>query len=310
MRIALLGRTRWLVDAGEALRSAGHDIVVVATARDEPFYRCGPEDFAALAARSGADFLGVVSLADPAVRDRLASARADLAVSINWPVVVGADVIELFPRGVVNAHCGDLPRYRGNACPNWAILNGEERIGLCAHMMEAGALDAGPVLLRDYLPVADDTYIGDVYAWLDRRIPTIITDAISGLARGELTPAPQPADPSLALRCYPRRPEDGRIDWRQSVAAIHRLVRASSRPFAGAFATLEDGRRLTIWRARPFAHETPFCAVPGQVMLRAQGDPVIACGSGALRLEEVEVEGMEGEDGRPLAGRSVRARLL
>lgn len=310
MRIALLGRTRWLVDAGEALRRAGHAIVAVATAKDEPFYRCGPEDFAALAARSGADFLGVVSLADPAVRDRLAAARADLAVSINWPVVVGADVIDLFPRGVVNAHCGDLPRYRGNACPNWAILNGDERIGLCAHMMEAGALDAGPVLLRDYLPLADDTYIGDVYAWLDRRIPTIIADAVSGLAQGALAPAPQPDDPGLALRCYPRRPEDGRIDWRQPVAAIHRLVRASSRPFAGAFATLEDGRRLTIWRARPFAHETPFCAVPGQVMLRAQGDPVIACGSGALRLEEVEVEGMEGEDGRPLAGRSVRARLL
>lgn len=310
MRIALLGRTRWLVDAGEALRRHGHDIVAVATARDEPFYRFGPADFEALAARSGADFLGVVSLADPAVHDRLGAARADIAVSINWPVVVGADVINLFPRGVVNAHCGDLPRYRGNACPNWAILNGEARIGLCAHMMDAGSLDSGSVLLRDQFSIANDTYIGEVYAWLDRRIPTIIADAITGLETGVLTPTPQPADPSLALRCYPRRPEDARIEWRQPVAAIHRLVRASSRPFAGAFATMEDGRRLTIWRARPFVHEVPFCAVPGQVMLRDQGDPVIACGSGALRLEEIEVEGMAGDDGRSLVGRSLRMRLL
>ncbi|WP_416916221.1 MAG: methionyl-tRNA formyltransferase [Roseicyclus sp.] len=309
MRIALLGRTRWLIDAAEMLRRDGHDIVSVVTAREEPFYQCGPAEFEALAARSGADFLGVASLGDPSVLHRLVAARPELAVSINWPVVVDAAVIGLFQYGVVNAHCGDLPRYRGNACPNWAIINGEERIGLCAHLMEAGALDAGPVLLRDYMPVTEDTYIGDVYFWLDRRIPTLIAEAISGLAEGALWPSPQPDDAALALRCYPRRPSDGRIDWHQSVTAIHRLVRASSRPFSGAFASLEDGRRLTIWRARPFHSVTPFCAVPGQVMLRANGDPVIACGTGALVLEEVEVEGMEGGDHRSVVGRSLRMRL-
>ena len=309
MKIALLGRTRWLIDAGDALRQAGHSIVAIATAKEEPFYHCGPDDFSALAARSGADFLGVVSLADPTVRDRLALAEADIAVSINWPVIVGSDVINMFPQGVVNAHCGDLPRYRGNACPNWAILNGETKIGLCAHMMEPGALDAGPILLRDYFAVTDNTYIGDVYAWLDQRIPTIIAESISELAQGRLEPVPQPADPALALRCYPRRPEDGRIDWHKPVREIHRLVRASSRPFDGAFTTLEDGQRLTIWRAHPFEHKIPFCAVPGQVMLRVDGDPVIACGSGALRLEEIEISDSDAGDARSVVGRSVRSRL-
>lgn len=310
MRIAILGRTRWLIDAADALRKAGQQIVAVATARSEPFYSCEPSDFSALARRSAADDLGIVSLADEAVKGRLAEHQADIAVSINWPVVVDAEVINLFPLGIVNAHCGDLPRYRGNACPNWAILNGEERIGLCAHMMEADALDAGPVLVRDYLPVADNTYIGDVYAWLDRRIPTIIVEAISGLEQGVLSPEPQPEDPAFALRCYPRRPEDGRIDWHQPVSAIHRLVRASSRPFAGAFASMEDGRRLTIWRARPFEHGMPFCAVPGQILLRADGDPVIACGTGALRLEEIEMDDTDCEDAHSIVGRSVRARLF
>lgn len=291
MRIAVLGRTRWLVDAADALRAEGHEIVAVATARAEPFYRCGPEDFSALAARCGADDLGVVSLSDPAVRDRLRRSGADVAVSINWPVIVGAETIGVFPHGVVNAHCGDLPRYRGNACPNWAILNGEARIGLCAHMMEPGELDSGAILLRDYFPVTEETYIGDVYGWLDRRIPSILAEAISGLARGEITPVPQPTDPSLALRCYPRRPEDGRIDWSRPVEAVHRLVRASSRPFAGAFAHLEDGRRATIWRATPYCHPVPFCAVPGQVLLRHRDDPVVACGDGALLLQEIEIEG-------------------
>lgn len=309
MKIAVLGRTRWLLDTARALMASGHDIVAVATAKSEPFYRCGPEDFVSLASGAGTVGFGVVSLSDVAVRERLRACGAELAVSINWPTIVGADVIGLFPRGVVNAHCGDLPRYRGNACPNWAILNGEERIGLCAHMMEPDEVDAGAVILRDYLPVGSDTYIGDVYAWLNQRVSTLLVEAIEGLEAGRLVPQPQPTDPSLALRCYPRRPEDGRIEWKVDVAQIYRLVRASSRPFEGAFSYLDDGRRVTVWRARPFAHDLPFCAVPGQVMLRAGSDPVIACGRGALRLEELEIDGLDAHAAKRAVGGSVRGRL-
>jgi methionyl-tRNA formyltransferase len=310
LRIAILGRTKWLLDTARALMAGGHDIVAVVTARSEAFYGCGPEDFANLASAAGATDFGVASLADVEVRERLLACGAELAVSINWPTIVGADVIDVFPLGVVNAHCGDLPRYRGNACPNWAILNGEERIGLCAHMMEPDAVDAGAVILRDYFPVRPDTYIGDVYVWLDRRIPTLLFEAIEGLASGRLVPEPQPSDPVLALRCYPRRPEDGRVNWSADVTQIDRLVRASSRPFAGAFSTLDDGRPVTIWRASPFVFGAPFCAVPGQIMIRKDGDPVIACGAGALRLEEIEVDGVDFAEVKKFVGRSVRARLV
>jgi methionyl-tRNA formyltransferase len=309
VKIAVLGRTRWLLDAARAIMAAGHDLVAVATAKAEPFYQCGPEDFSRLASDTGAENFGVVSLSDIAARERLRACGAELAVSINWPTIVGADVIGLFPRGVVNAHCGDLPRYRGNACPNWAILNGEPHIGLCTHMMEPDAVDAGAILLRDRIPVAADTYIGDVYAWLDRRIPTLLEETINGIAAGRLMPEPQPKDPLVALRCYPRRPEDGRVDWSFDVTQVHRLVRASSRPFAGAFAHLDDGRRVTIWRASPFAHDVPFCAVPGQIMLRVADDPVIACGKGALRLEEVAIGDLDAGGAKAAVGRSVRGRL-
>lgn len=309
MRIAVIGRTRWLLDGAEALMAVGHDVVAVVTAKSEPFYRCGPEDFSRLASAAGAENFGVVSLSDISVRERLRAIGAELAVSINWPTIVGVDVIGLFPRGVVNAHCGDLPRYRGNACPNWAILNDEERIGLCAHLMEPDMVDAGAVILRDYFAVSADTYISDVYAWLDRRVPALLVEAIDGLGTGRLVPQPQSSDPSAALRCYPRRPEDGRIDWSTDVARVHRLVRASSRPFGGAFSHLDDGRRVTVWRACPFVHDVPFCAVPGQVMLRVGGDPVIACGRGALRLEELEIEGLDADEAKVAVGRSVRGRL-
>lgn len=310
MKIAILGRTRWLISTADACATAGHTIVAVATTRSESFYRCGTDDFAALAKRTGADYLGKVSLSLPEVQARLATTGADIALSINWPTIVGAEVIDLFPLGIVNAHCGDLPRYRGNACPNWAILNGDPHIGLCAHKMAPDAVDAGPILLKDYFPVSVNTYIGDIYAWLDGRIPTLLAAAIDGLARGTVTPIPQPTDPALALRCYPRRAEDGRIDWRLNVEAVHRLVRASSRPFDGAFTCLEDGRQVKIWRASPFIHPQAFCAVPGQVMLQVEGDPVIACGEGALRLEEVEIEALQSDEAKALIGKSLRARLV
>ncbi|MGB4116685.1 MAG: formyltransferase family protein [Polaromonas sp.] len=310
MKIAILGRTRWLIDTADACAAAGHSIVAVATARSESFYKCGSDDFSLLAARTGAKYLGEVSLSRPEVQAQLAATGADIALSINWPTIVGAEVINLFPHGIVNAHCGDLPRYRGNACPNWAILNGDSHIGLCAHRMAPDAVDAGPILLKDYLPVSATTYIGDVYDWLDGRIPTLLAAAIDGLAKGIVTPTPQPTEPALALRCYPRRAEDARIDWRLSVDFVHRLVRASSRPFDGAFTCLEDGRLARVWRASPFAHPQPFCAVPGQVMLRADDDPVIACGEGALRLEEVEIAGMQPDDAKKLIGKSLRTRLV
>lgn len=308
-KVAILGRTRWLIDAADRLANAGFQIVCVATAKAEAYYNCGPDSFRELARRHGADYLGIVSLSRDDVRARIAAADAEIAVSVNWPTRLNSRTISLFPLGIVNAHCGDLPRYRGNACPNWAILNGEERIGLCAHLMDAEEIDSGPVIARDFLPADGQTYIGDVYRWLDIRIPSLLEEAVRGLVSGNLQPVPQSTDPKLSLRCYPRRPEDSRIDWRQSAEQIHRLVRASSRPFQGAFAFLESGERVTIWRAEPSADLGPFCAIPGQVMFVDRGEPVIACGQGALRLQDVEIAHLSPDDAKAAIGRSLRARL-
>jgi methionyl-tRNA formyltransferase len=153
------------------------------------------------------------------------------------------------------------------------------------------ALDAGPVALRDHFPVGPDTDVEEVYAWLRTRIPELLVELVDTASRGELKLEAQPADLGLALRCYPRRPEDSRIDWRASATEVHRLVRASTRPMQGAFAFLEGERRVTVWRSAPVAPGEPFLAVPGQVCRADGGDPVVACGEGMLRLVEVAVEG-------------------
>ncbi|WP_448207942.1 methionyl-tRNA formyltransferase [Azospirillum sp. sgz302134] len=315
MRVAVIGRTRALLAAGERLLEHGHEIPVVWTCRAEAFYGVGPEDFAKLARRAGAAFFDDLAINTPGNVARLASFGCRAAISMNWLALLGPALLDAFPLGVFNAHAGDLPRYRGNACPNWAILNGEPHVGLCIHRM-AEELDAGPVVVRDRFPLGPDTYIGDVYAWMDERIPQMFVMAIDGLENGTIEPQPQSDDPAAALRVYPRRPSDARIDWTAPAETILRLVRASSRPFDGAFTTLEGETRITVWRAQRTQHPGPFLAVPGQVCYGLDGDPVVACGDGVLRLTEVEASrgeasGMPGSDtAKPLILKSLRNRLL
>ena len=280
MKIAVLGRTHWLSDAAARLLDAGHELTLVATAAAAPEYRAVEGDFRALAARAGAAF----------ALDEVPETDAELAVSVNWPRVLGRDVIDRFPRGIVNAHAGDLPRYRGNAAPNWAIINGEQEVVLTLHLMDEG-LDSGPVLAKRRFPLGGRTTIGDVYAWLDRAIPEAFVDVVDGLAAGTIEARPQPEDPALALRVPRRRPEDSKLDWARGAAELDRLVRASSAPFAGAFSEL-DGARVTVWRAKP---EGAGAGEPFGTLLEPRGDGVpVATADGLLVLEEVELDGRRG----------------
>lgn len=310
MRIALLGRTEALLISGRVLVDAGHEIPVVATSRAEPFYRTDENDFAQFAESCGAELVRFPSTPLNELKRKITDARCDIAVSMNWISVFNTEFLAALPHGILNAHPGDLPRYRGNACPNWAILNNETHIGLCIHVM-VPELDSGPVVLRDNFSLSDKTYIGDVYHWILETTPRLFLDAVEGLADGSISPVPQAEDPAKALRCFPRRPEDSRIDWSRSSDEIHRLVRASSRPFSGAFTTLEGTRKVVVWRAVPHHYPSPFSAVPGQVCLRHGNNPVIACGDGMLELSDVEIEGIEKTaESKKAIHRSLRNRLI
>ncbi len=292
MRFAAAGRTRMLLDAIAACVEAGHECVHVASAPAAPEYGVGPEDFAALARRLGASY------------GEIEPAGAEIAISVNWPTLIPSGVRDRFPRGILNGHAGDLPRFRGNAAPNWAILLGEPRVVATVHEM-ADELDAGPILVQRALEIDESTYIGDVYDFLERTFPTLFAEALDGLEAGTLTPRPQAGEP---LRCYPRRPEDGELDWRLDAVALARLVRASAEPFAGAFGRLEE-EPMTVWRARAEPLREPSVGIPGQVIARRpdSGEVDVLTGDGRLVLEEVEtaVRRMPAAE----AIRSLRARF-
>ena len=307
MRFAALGRTRWLRDAIIEATRRGHECRLIATSKASSEYNIDEDDFRRLAGVLGARFMLGPDLGASDAMQALAGCGADAAISVNWITLVPERARRLFPRGVWNAHAGDLPRYRGNACPNWAIIAGEPAVTVTIHEM-ADALDAGDIVMQSRLAIDGRTYVGDIYAWLDREIPRLFVEALDALEAGGAIPRPQPSDPALSLRCFPRRPTDSMIDWTAGAEHVGRLVRASAEPFAGAFTYL-DGCRLIVWRAAPVKLPYQWLGVPGQVAERSEdGSIVVLCGQDALRIELVE----HGDGGRHPPGqiiRSLRTRL-
>ena len=309
MRVAVLGRTKMLYDTALALMKAGHEIVLIGTCPASRESETKEDDFQALAARLGVPFICKSRLALEEVRETIVDSGAQIGVSMNWLTLIPANVRALFSYGVLNAHTGDLPRYRGNACPNWAILQGERCIGLSIHEM-VDELDAGDIYQKAFFPLTDKSYIGDVYAWLADAIPEAYVQTINSIQNGTAQKQPQSKLPQDALRCYPRIPSDSRIAWTECAAQIDRLVHASSEPFEGAY-TYWNGSRVTIWRSYTEDFDTPVLVVPGQVVYveRATGKIGVAARDGIVVLEKITL-GDDMEMRRPAdVIRSLRARF-
>ena len=305
MKIAIIGRTELLYDTALQLHAAGYKIACIITAKEAPEYTRTSAEFRELADIWEIPFAQCGSIAK--CTDFLRAAQADIAVSINYTGVVPQSVIDLFPLGVLNAHGGDLPRYRGNACQAWAIINGEERIGLCIHRMIGGELDSGDILARDYLPIDHTTKVTRVWEWMHFRTPQLMLQAVHKLEEDpSYVLEYQSKDPTKALRCYPRKPEDGRIDWSKPAIDVLRLINGCNKPYAGAFCYLDD-EKVIIWDAQLVEDDSNFCAIPGQIITLGDAFVDVACGTGKLRIFEIEAEGRS--EGPRTWIQSIRKRL-
>lgn len=304
MKVGIIGRTDLLLRAAKNLASNGHEIVFVYTCKAEEYYSIKETDFEAFANQQNCKFYNDLDISNNI--SELKHFNADVCISVNWLNLLTDKVFSIFPYGILNAHAGDLPRYRGNACPNWAILNHEQQIGLTVHQVDSG-LDSGPYILKKFLDITEDTYVGEIYQWLEDTIPQAFAEAIDLLGVREFTPQ----DPNVrTLRVYPRKPEDSRIDWTASSRDVHALVRASSSPFPGAFCFLDaTNQMIRIHQSRIHVPEFDFCAMPGQVCFSHKGNPVIATGDGMLELLDCREE-TTGLDARPIILKSLRNRLV
>lgn len=283
------GRTQFLYESIKAVAEAGHEILFIGTSKASPEYTRTADDFLNLAKTLDTKyqyFKKPSSINHEDFVRYVEHEKPDVAISVNYPTLISQKVIDSFPHGIINGHMGDLPRYRGNACPNWAIINGEKVVGITLHLMTK-ELDAGSWLRKAIFALSDESYIADVYNYAEKTIPIMFVEALVDLENKGYVPSEQVGTP---LRCYPLRPEDSKINWYTSARHIHRIIRASSKPFQGAF-THFNGDKITVWKAHVEEPDFEFCAVPGQVLERRKdGSVAIATLDDWLVLDEFEPE--------------------
>lgn len=309
MKIAIIGRTKNLYKAAEMLYENGHDIKIIITDKEAPEYTKTADDFEKLAKKIGASYLCTSKINDTNVVNKLKAINLDIGISMNYTNVISKEVIDTFIYGVLNAHGGDLPRYRGNACQAWAIINGEEKIGLCIHKMIGGELDSGDIIIKDYFDIDINTKISHVYNWMDQNIPLLFSKAIELLEKNNhYVLEKQSKNLEKALRCYPRIPEDGRINWNKSNIDILRLINASSEPYTGAFCYYNN-EKLIIWDADIFNDNENYCAIPGQISCidKKDGAVNVITGKGKIRLKEIELHNKRYKPSEII--KSIRVRL-
>lgn len=212
----------------------------------------------------------------------------DLLLAVGWRYLVPAEVYGRPRLGAFVLHDSLLPHNRGFSPTVWSMIRGESETGVSLIAMAEEA-DAGDIVDQLAVPIGPDDSIAAVREAVTRAYLEVLERALPDLVAGRAELRPQ--DHAHATWCEKRLPSDNRIDWGRSVREIHNLIRATSRPYPGAFTEIE-GRRLTVWAARPCplpaaAHR----ATPGQVMGGgARGSVLVACGAGSLEMLEVQVE--------------------
>jgi methionyl-tRNA formyltransferase len=189
----------------------------------------------------------------------------------------------------VNVHYAMLPRYRGRANVNWALINGESETGISVHVLAPG-LDAGNILYQEAVPIGPRDTVTDLYDRLNALQQQHLGDAVLRHLEGD---EGRPQDDAGASYGCTRLPQDGVIDWTQPTHRIDALVRALTPPYPGAV-TFFGAAPLTVWRAEPAPDAPPYDGrIPGRVVRVAkdEGWAEVLTGDGVLRVHEVQVPG-------------------
>jgi methionyl-tRNA formyltransferase len=282
-RIALFGDGPWAARSLERLAAEGYPIVGV-------IERVNPSDTSTsdVSRALGVPVLRPAKASAPELVRELAALGAELGLSISYNQILRRALLDVPRLGVLNFHAGMLPRYRGRNVINWAIINGEEEIGITAHQVDEG-IDTGAIVLQRSLPMGwTDTY-GDVLRRVVDAFPALVADAVRLVASGEAVPVPQ--DESAATYFGGREEGDEWLDWSATSRELHNKIRGIAHPGPGA-RTMVGDRLVTIWRAYYDPAWPRYTATPGQVVGRAaDGAAIVKTGDSTIRVEEVQYEG-------------------
>jgi methionyl-tRNA formyltransferase len=292
MRVIFMGTPAFAVPTLAALLTAGHDVALVLSQPDKPAGRgrqLVAPPVAALAGERGLPLLQPRGLRNPEVLARLAEAAPEAIVVAAYARLLPQAVLALPPLGCLNVHPSLLPRHRGPAPIQGALLAGETVTGTSIILLEE-RMDAGPILAQEPLPIAPEDDAETLEPRLAVQGAHLLVDTLARWAKGGI--APQAQDEAAATYTRLITKEDGRLDWTRPAEELARQVRA----FAGwpGAVTTWRGQPLKVLRAAPVA-QRPADLAPGTAYLLTPGRPsdgvAVAAGVGGLRLDSLALAG-------------------
>jgi methionyl-tRNA formyltransferase len=274
-------------DCLEAASSVGADVVGVVTLPGpvDP-NRSGQCAFDEVAARLGADLVYTEDINAEATLNVLRKLEPELVFVVGWSQLARDPFIAIAREGVFGMHPTLLPRHRGRAPIPWAILSGLARTGVTLFEITESTADSGAIVGQVEVEIAPDETATTLFDRLAEAHVELVRETVPQIVAGTAPRISQ--DPRRASTWPKRVPADGIIDWETRAQYLYDWVRAQTRPYPGAFTYLGD-EKVVVWRARPV--ELTEGAPAGTIVEVHADGHVVACGEGALLLEEVETDG-------------------
>ncbi len=285
MRLSLLATGSFAVPVLERIAKAGrHDLVGVVTGPDKPTgrgLRLHPTPIRIAVENLGLPVLTPPRLKDPEFIESYRAWNPEAAVVVAFRILP-QEIFDLPPYGTLNIHPSLLPRYRGPAPINRALINGEDRTGVSIFRITS-EVDAGGLLLQRTIDIEPNATAEDLAAVLAPMGADLVLEALDGLAAETLKPIPQ--NESEVSKAPKLTREDGRIDWMKPAIEVHNRVRGVQ-PWPGAFTELDE-KTLKLFRSRV---DERISGPPGQVLTVGE-ELIVACGDHAVVFSEVQLEG-------------------
>lgn len=282
--IIFMGTPDFAVPALKALNKSGHDVALVVTQPDRPKGRgrkVVPPPVKEVAIRLGYDVLQPASIKTDEFADRMERFKPDLFVVVAFGHILPETLLALPRIGAINIHASLLPKYRGPAPIQWAIINGERETGVTTMFMDKG-LDTGDILLSAKTEITPD----DTSATLHDRLAVLGADllvrTLNGFETKDIKPVPQ--DHTKATYAPLLKKKDGHIDWEKPAKTLETFIRGMT-PWPGAF-TFHGNKRLKIFKADPVLMDV--AEAPGTVIQSFPDELRVATGKGALSIKEIQ----------------------
>jgi methionyl-tRNA formyltransferase len=283
--IIFFGTPEFAIPSLKALIEAGEEISLVVTQPDRikgRGHKLTPPPVKIMALQHGIEVIQPLSLSDKGLVEKLSSLKPEFIIVVAYGRILPPSILNIPSSGCINLHASLLPKYRGAAPVQWAIIKGEESTGVTTMLMDEG-LDSGPVFLQREVEINKDDNAESLSKRLSEIGASLLIETIRGIRKGVLKPRPQEGEPTYAP---PLKKEDGNIDWNKEAIEISNLIRGTY-PWPGAYCSIA-GERVRIEKARPVSASQ---SRPGIIEKVTKEELLVGTGHGLLSIIEIQPSG-------------------